>query len=214
MIPDPAKFYDEVYCKIGGSITAVEQAMYGAPHQRERRDKILKVLKAEMQPRMDALDLGCAGGWFTAVLAAACKSVVGVDVVPWLIVQAPKFDNVTYMVADWNDLDFPDGTFDLIFATSVFEHEPEVDRLAARTYAWLRPGGKLIASVPVSEELLTPDKAFAVITPDEARTAGQGSGHVHAFRPETFKELLEKHGWTLTQGYSDGIYYLVVGVKP
>jgi ubiquinone/menaquinone biosynthesis C-methylase UbiE len=49
---------------------------------------------------------------------------------------------------DWSRLPFAEGAFDAIIASSVFEYLRDVDHVLAECRRILRPGGKLIFSVP------------------------------------------------------------------
>ena len=72
------------------------------------------------------------------------------------------FRNVTAMdlwssspriiVCDMHRLVFPDGSFDLIFASHVFEHSWDFPKVAAECMRVLRPGGYVFCAVPTGFE--------------------------------------------------------------
>lgn len=53
-------------------------------------------------------------------------------------------------VMDMHALGFPDASFDLIFASHVFEHAWDFDRVAGECVRVLRPGGYIFCAVPTN----------------------------------------------------------------
>lgn len=101
------------------------------------------------------LDIACGVGYGTALLAQAGGPQVdclGVDVSEEAIDYARGHyarPGVAYQVGD--ALQFEDDSgFDLIVSLETVEHLADPGRLLARLAALLRPGGKLVASVPTT----------------------------------------------------------------
>lgn len=67
------------------------------------------------------------------------RNVVGIDL--WS--RSPRI-----VVCDMHRLVFPDASFDLIFASHVFEHAWDFRRVAAECARVLRPGGCIFCAVP------------------------------------------------------------------
>ena len=61
-------------------------------------------------------------------------------------------------VMDMHALDFPDETFDLVFASHAFEHAFDFDRVAAEVVRVLREPGYVFCAVPVNYELSEHDR--------------------------------------------------------
>lgn len=57
------------------------------------------------------------------------------------------------VVGDLHDLDVPDASFDAVVLTEVLEHVAEPDRVLAELRRILRPGGRLMLTVPFVGEL-------------------------------------------------------------
>lgn len=205
-------YYDKLFRQLG-DVNAVEATLYSAPHQKRRRAQLVTEFDLLCQPDMTALDLGCGGGWYTAELAKRCKEVVGVEVVDWLIEQAPQAENISYLTIDWNELTFEPEKFNLILATEVLEHEPQYTALAARLWTWTKPGGVLLATVPVSETRLPDSMAFDLGGIVNPRAAGHGSGHVWLPQPNEFIHFLQEIGWNVEKQVSDGVFIMAVGRK-
>jgi SAM-dependent methyltransferase len=101
-------------------------------------------------PFGSALELGCAVGTFTELLAPRCESVLAVDISPTAIERATQrlghLPNVTCEVRAL-PADLPSGPFDLIVASDVLYYWPMVDllRAAPALAGALAPGGALVA---------------------------------------------------------------------
>jgi ubiquinone/menaquinone biosynthesis C-methylase UbiE len=108
---------------------------------------------SELETRVDdgarVVDLGCGDGTKTRRLAERFE-VVGVDVSPEqlrLARTAPP--EVTFVEADFSELDFPADTFDTVTAFYSIMHVPR-DRhleLFGKAQRWLKPGGLFLASL-------------------------------------------------------------------
>jgi SAM-dependent methyltransferase len=104
------------------------------------------------------LDIACGSGYGTALLADAHPAVhcIGVDINEPAIehaTQAYARPNVRYVVMDamhfGNEQDVGDR-FDTIVSLETIEHLPNPVEFVARLATLLRPGGRIIASVPVT----------------------------------------------------------------
>jgi LmbE family N-acetylglucosaminyl deacetylase/SAM-dependent methyltransferase len=99
----------------------------------------------------NCLEIGCAAGVFTAMLAPHCKSMHVIDVMPKFIERAAARlkdrGNITWEVASVMD-DFAAGkTFDLIIVAEVLCYVPDAEtlrRTVERISSMLAPGGLLI----------------------------------------------------------------------
>jgi len=105
-----------------------------------------------------ALEIGCAAGVFTELLASHCRTLHVVDVMPQaidrMLQRTLDHHNITCEVASATD-NFASGeTFDLIVAAEVLCYlpDPATLRAAIRSIAArLRPGGLLIFGSAVDE---------------------------------------------------------------
>ncbi len=95
------------------------------------------------------LDLGCAEGLFAHLASSKGWKVLGMDVDMASLAAAKRRAPIAeFALGSGEALPFPDASFDGVIMLDVLEHVPskllalkEVDRV-------LRPGGKLIISVP------------------------------------------------------------------
>ena len=94
------------------------------------------------------LDAGCGSGRLTAVLADRLPRgrVIGVDADESMVEHARRAlgDRVRFLGADLAELAL-DEQVDAVFSSAVFHWVPDHERLFARLFAVLRPGGRLVA---------------------------------------------------------------------
>lgn len=94
------------------------------------------------------LDAGCGSGRVTALLADRVPNgrVYGVDVAPSMAKHAQDAlgDRATILCQDLVELDLPEPV-DTAFSNATFHWVHDHDRLFARLYATIKPGGQLVA---------------------------------------------------------------------
>jgi len=90
---------------------------------------------------------------------------------------------------DVQQLTYPDASFDLVTSTEVFEHVPDDRRAFAEVYRVLRPGGRLVFTVPLMDAGPTLERAeirygriVHLVTPEYHGDRLRGRGRVLAFR--------------------------------
>ena len=86
------------------------------------------------------LDVGCGLQPYRPLMTGNVVEYVGLD-------REGPLSNAT-VVGSANDIPFADETFDAILATQVFEHLPEPDRALTEVTRVLKPGGKIVLTVP------------------------------------------------------------------
>jgi SAM-dependent methyltransferase len=107
------------------------------------------VLRANVEPGLEWLDVGCgAGRTYAQFVAPPAGRYVGVDVSATAVAQAREAGIEAEVVPDASELPFEDESFDAAICVEVLEHLFAPHDAVAEIRRVLRPGGRLIASVP------------------------------------------------------------------
>jgi SAM-dependent methyltransferase len=134
----------------GSDALRMAQTVYTVPSLAAWRAAELAVLRrCRFEPPV--LEIGCGSGRFTSLLLGRVDW--GVDHNPREVAlcarRGASYGRIACM--DARALEFADGAFATVFANCVIEHIPELDRVLAECRRVLRPGGTLIATVPLLE---------------------------------------------------------------
>jgi SAM-dependent methyltransferase len=134
-------------------------------------------------PGRRVLDLGCRYGALTKAYVEG-NDVVGVDVDREALAEAGKLGIETL----WADVDqrlpLDDASFDVVVAGELLEHVRHPEHVVAEALRVLRPGGRLVGSVPNAFRLKNRLRFLAGSPPELDPT------HLHMFRPEDVRALL------------------------
>jgi SAM-dependent methyltransferase len=130
------------------------------------------------------LDIACGSGYGTALLADANPHVecVGVDLSFEAIQHARQHyarSNVDFVVMDamrFGDQPNETGRFDTIVTLETIEHLPQPGEFVARLTSLARPGGRIVASVPVTPSV------------------DANPHHVTDFTASSIRKLFQAHG--------------------
>jgi SAM-dependent methyltransferase len=110
-------------------------------------------IAAELPPpgQSRALDAGCGAGYHTLALARRGYSCVGVDLSPHVLEQATAnataaglSQRATFACQPLEDLDFADGSFDVVHCRGVLMHVPDWQAALRQLCRVLAPGGRLV----------------------------------------------------------------------
>lgn len=108
------------------------------------------------QPDWRCLEIGAGSGSIARWLAERCPAgqVVATDVELSSLIGAAG-PNLEVLRHDVTIEDFPEGSFDLIYARYVFSHLRSRDSDLTRISSWLKPGGWLLIEEPAKFPLET-----------------------------------------------------------
>src|SRR5437660_7359415 len=95
------------------------------------------------------LEIGCGMGTDGAQFAKAGADYTGVDLTEAAIELSRKRFELfglrgAFRVADAENLDFADGSFDLVYSHGVLHHTPDTARAVREIHRVLKPGGRAI----------------------------------------------------------------------
>jgi 2-polyprenyl-3-methyl-5-hydroxy-6-metoxy-1,4-benzoquinol methylase len=118
----------------------------------ERAQHIIRLLHQHKARRV--LDLGCAIGRLSMLIAAQGIEVYGLDASEKAIAFArawardEQMPNIHFDVGMASTLTYPDSAFDAVVANAVLDHMPlsEAQKAVREMHAVLRPGGLILAS--------------------------------------------------------------------
>jgi SAM-dependent methyltransferase len=100
-------------------------------------------------PAETVLDVGCGQGCFGRLKPDARAEVFGVDIDPIAVDAAAAYETAACIDLEAGTLPFDDAAFDAAFAKDVLEHLTKPWTLLAEIKRVLRPGGRLVVSVPM-----------------------------------------------------------------
>jgi len=115
------------------------------------------------------LDVGCGDKPWESVFAGVVEEHVGLDVAG---ARGSRAD----VVYDGSEIPFGDGAFDTVLSNQVLEHVPDPRALWAEMVRVLRPGGRLIVTVPFSFRLHAEPDDYWRFTPHALRQLCDESG--------------------------------------
>ncbi len=98
------------------------------------------------------LDIACGTGWSTEQFARADADVSAIDITPKAVELAKKRFEIyglkgNILVADAENLPFPDNNFDYILAWGCLMHTPNTQKAIDEIYRTLKRGGKFGAMI-------------------------------------------------------------------
>jgi SAM-dependent methyltransferase len=114
---------------------------------------VKQILSSERQ-NTRILEIGCGTGNVLRVLEQACTNgtVIGVDLFAQGLRYAKQRTSCPLVQGDMRSLPF-NTDFDLIGLFDVLEHLPDDERILQYTRSLLRPGGRLLLTVPAHPSL-------------------------------------------------------------
>ena len=122
-----------------------------AQHARRRAEVEAWFLLPRLQPGQRLLDVGCGPGTVTSGLARAVAPglVTGLDAAPDVLATAREhaaetgLTNLEFVEGDVYALNYPDDTFDIVYANQLLQHLSEPVAALQEMRRVLRPGGLL-----------------------------------------------------------------------
>jgi SAM-dependent methyltransferase len=131
-------------------LLGLAQTIYDIPSLAAWRAAELKALR-QCTFAAPVLEIGCGNGRFASLLLPRVEW--GIDLNPRQIAKCAERNGLYAHLApmDARALKFADGAFATVFANCVMEHIPDLDLVLAECRRVLRPGGALIATVPLIE---------------------------------------------------------------
>jgi 2-polyprenyl-3-methyl-5-hydroxy-6-metoxy-1,4-benzoquinol methylase len=139
---------DKAEYQYGFSERHPDQA-YNVEQRKRKAAKTLAVLgdflgSSDAMKGMDLLDLGCSTGVMTREYGRAFRKATGIDIDRPAVEYASRHNaagNVVFFAGDTSESGFPDGAFDVVTCTHIYEHVPDSALLMKEIHRLLKPGG-------------------------------------------------------------------------
>jgi len=156
-------------------------------------DRRRAFLLAEARPGERVLDLGCGSGRFVAALREAGSDPVGVEIAEAALERARRN-------APGTDLRLlePDGSIpldhasvDLVWCSEVLEHVADTEQLLLEARRVLKPGGRMLATVPFHGRVKT---ALIGLTRFDSHFDPMGQ-HLRFYTASSLRATLDRAGF-------------------
>lgn len=177
-----------------------ESATADAASSDRLRDVERTIAALKLQPGDRLLDAGCGSGQWAIAFAERGMQVTAIDLSPEMICRARAHAAargvvVTWLVGDLQHLPASIAVYQAIHARVVLQFVPDVGA-ALRTFRRiLRPGGRLLASVPGA---LSP-----IYRGSWRRHLDDAPGELNWLLPWELDQLLEHAGWTILDSWGE-----------
>ncbi|MEM8732890.1 MAG: class I SAM-dependent methyltransferase [Planctomycetota bacterium] len=156
-LEDVSKFFDSISAEYGGAIRRC------VPRYDEMTWAMFEYLPDAISNAADVLELGCGTGNLTEKLIQqfpnGCLTLVDIsassieacqkrfrEVEAVLNEPAPVYQRMNFRTADFRELEYEAGSFDLVTSAISIHHLTSVEKqqLFAAVFDWLRPGGVFV----------------------------------------------------------------------
>lgn len=186
----------EFYVNEGLNPSSHQSNVYSKPTSQVRFNAVCTLMR-EYFDGHKFLEIGCAEGLYCDIASWFATLVVGVDISKPKLERAKFAHNIIYIEGDWDNLPFIENSFDLALATEVLEHSLDPQSVVDKLFTM---SNKVVATVPIKETL------------SENPFEGRKSGHLHAFRPDSFRMLFSKYNIDHYQ-QNDEIGFALIGAS-
>ncbi len=161
-------------------------------------DRIVSTLNIE--PSSHVLDAGCGSGQFGIALALRGMTVVGIDLSHQMLQFARTNAEIasvgiSFIQSEISHIPVQTGHFDAVFARMVLMLTPEPEAALSEFRRVLKPGGRLLASVPGAHSPIYGDAW--------KRHLLGNSPSINYMVPWELERLLEHFGWSIVDQWGD-----------
>lgn len=187
-----------VWNERAGSWDEMSEANAVAPDRAADLERTIAALNAGPGDRI--LDAGCGTGQYALAFAEIGLDVTAVDLAPEMIARARKHGQERKLSVAWRieqvaDLSDPDASYDAVHARVVLQFVPNIPAALAELRRVLKPGGRMLASVPGALSPIYSRSWRRHVEPE-----AMGSNFV---TPWELEEILVTLGWTILDQWGE-----------
>lgn len=150
--------------------------------------------------KLKILDVGCAQGTLSLLLAEQGHQLVALDIRQgFLDYAASRYEKGDIRFVCGNALDVVlDEQFDLVFANQIVEHLLYPVDMVIKLMQWVRTGGRLVMTTPNAEYIKNNLPTFSELHPVEQylhlQHTADGDGHFFAYTPAEMGQVFIEAG--------------------
>jgi ubiquinone/menaquinone biosynthesis C-methylase UbiE len=159
-----------------------------------------------VSPGMRVVDVGCGVGQYSNFCARLGAEVTALDIqedkLASLGANLPESvpGSIKGIVSDCDPIPLPDNFADLVVCTEVLEHVPSPQGLCAEMLRIVKPGGKLVISVP-------DDRSEQLIKEVAAPSYFEEPNHIRIFSRDSFTRLILESGMEIERTEATGAFW-------
>jgi len=145
------------------------------------------LIKGFLNKEASVLDIGCGEGLFLKELKIYVEDIKGLEPTRFYADYARRELKIDVRQGAIEDVDFPEGSFNMITIFHVLEHFQDPDKALEKISCWLQPEGCLVVEVPDISSPYARYKgpAWELITPE----------HRFHFTAESLTGMLKRHNF-------------------
>lgn len=194
-----AKWNDEMVKKYHSEGTLFESANPILRYIEKIRAKtIIKFAKITFNDT--AIDVGCGEGYMVSLLPKA-KKIIGFDISNVALERARSILNnrndVEFIKGDGQNIQLDDNLFNVAICSEMLEHTPEPERAISELHRILKPGGRLIVSIPDEKRIKRIMNILKLLKIDRflhaARKQETYEWHLHEFDMNVLKSISDEY---------------------
>lgn len=186
--------------------------------QKAHHDLLVKILRCT--PKDCILDAGCGQGFIACDIAKRYNlHITGIDITPYIISRAQNRakregieDKTDFRLIDYSHTDFPDNSFDRIYAVESLCHAKDLSKTLSELYRVLKPGGRIVnvEYIIQNKKYFSPYQwnIFEMVMEETA------SPSLYCYRRGMFASYLEKAGFSdikmldISENFKPSLYRL------
>ena len=171
------------------------------------------------------LDIGCGTGWASRMVAKMVPhgEVVGLDLAEGMVKKArqliskdkpPDYENLSFEVADAEDIPYPNDYFDCVICVESFSWYPDPSKAVREMGRVLKPEGRLyVADIPDGQLLRPILKVLKLFVPGLDKWNIYSESQFKGFLEAEFENVYQKKANWIYLLWGGGRVLLTVGTK-